>query len=184
MHHCFFCQGLSEFFSDAAAPSRMTGTRPRPAQPSCPPAGADSSGHGLRAPGCRPERSDGPRLGHPAAVPVGLGPVLDRPVQAVLGEAPLDAEDRALGHIQGLGHLGRGPARIGLEQDAGPGRDPDRTSPSPYRMLQLVAFFLCQPYYKFLPDHTATSQQHLWLRIPPGTKSIAISHTKFDRVLK
>ena len=33
------------------------------------------------------------------AVPVGLGPVLKRPIQPILGEAPLDAEHRALGHI-------------------------------------------------------------------------------------
>ena len=37
------------------------------------------------------------------AVPVGLGPVPERPVQPILSEVPLDAEHRALGHIQSLG---------------------------------------------------------------------------------
>ena len=35
------------------------------------------------------------------AVPVGLGPVPEHPVQPILGEPALEAEHRALGHIQG-----------------------------------------------------------------------------------
>ena len=95
------------------------------------------------------------------AVPVGLGPVPERPVQPILGETPLDAEHRALGHIQSLRHLGGGPALTGLEQDAGPGRNPGRTPPRPDHVLQLVAFLRRQPNRKFLSDHTDTSQQHI-----------------------
>ena len=57
-------------------------------------------------------------------VPMGLGPVLQHPSQSLLGKAALDAEHRALGHIQGLGHLGRRPTCIGLEQYPGPSGDP------------------------------------------------------------
>ena len=95
------------------------------------------------------------------AVPVGLGPVPERPVQPILGETPLEAKHRALGHIQGLGHPRRGPALAGLEQDAGPGYDPGRTPPCPDHVLQLVAFLRRQPDRKFLSDHTDTSQQHI-----------------------
>ena len=98
------------------------------------------------------------------AVPVGLGPVPERPVQPILGEAPLEAEHRALGHVQGLGHPRRRPALTGLEQDARPGRNPGRTLPRPDQMLQLVAFLRRQPDGKFLPDHNTTSQQHQLLK--------------------
>ena len=95
------------------------------------------------------------------AVPMGLGPVPERPVQPIFGEAPLEAEHRALGHIQSLGHPGGGLAFTGLEQDASPGRIPGWTLPRPNHVLQLVAFLRCQPNREFLSDHTATSQQHL-----------------------
>ena len=49
-------------------------------------------------------------------VPASLGPVLQRPLQPILGEAPLHAKHRALGHVQGLGHPGCRPALAGLEQ--------------------------------------------------------------------
>ena len=42
----------------------------------------------------------------PLAVPVGLAPVIQCPVQPILGKTPLEAEHRALGHNQGLGYLG------------------------------------------------------------------------------
>ena len=48
------------------------------------------------------------------AVPVGLDPVLEHPVQPALGETPLDVEHRTLGHPACW------PALVGLEQDAGP----------------------------------------------------------------
>ena len=54
-----------------------------------------------------------------------------------------------------------GPALTGLEQDAGPGRNPGRTPPRPDHVLQLVAFLRRQPNRKFLSDHTDTSQQHI-----------------------
>ena len=92
------------------------------------------------------------------AVPVGLRPVLEHPV---LGETPLDAGYARLGHVQGLGRLGSGPALAGLQQDAGLGRDPSLTPPDPDHMLQLVAFLRRQLNRKLLPDHTTTSQQHL-----------------------
>ena len=92
-------------------------------------------------------------------VPVGLNAVFQCSVQPIPGEAPLGPEHRGLGNVQSLGHPGSGPDLISLEQDAGPGRNPGRTPPRPYRMLQMVAFFWRQPDRKFLPDHTATSQQ-------------------------
>ena len=97
------------------------------------------------------------------AVPVGLGPVPERPVQPILGETPLEAKHRALGHIQSLRHPGGGPAPAltGLEQDAGPGRNPGRTLPCPDHVLQLVALLRRQPNRKFLSEHTDTSQQHI-----------------------
>ena len=49
-------------------------------------------------------------------VPVGLDSILKRPLQPVLGKAPLDAEHRSLGHVQGLGHPGSRPALAGLER--------------------------------------------------------------------
>ncbi len=94
-------------------------------------------------------------------VPAGLDPVLQRRLQPVLGEAPLEAEHRALGHIQGLGHSGRRPALVGLEQDTGPGRNPGGTPSCPNHMLQLVPFLRRQPDRKFLSHHTVTSLQHV-----------------------
>ena len=91
-------------------------------------------------------------------VPPGLDSILQRSLQPILGEAPLEAEHRALAHIQGLGHPGRRPPLVGLQQDPGPGRSPGSTLPCPNHMLQLVPFFRRQPDRKFLPDHTATSQ--------------------------
>ena len=49
--------------------------------------------------------------------------------QPILDEAPLDIEHCIQGRIQGLGHLGRRPALLGLEQDASAGRNSGRTPP-------------------------------------------------------
>ncbi len=70
-------------------------------------------------------------------------------------EAPLDAVYAGIGHIQGLGRLGRRPALGGLEQDACPVNNPGGTLPCPDHMLQLVALLPRQPDSEFLPDHTA-----------------------------
>ena len=94
------------------------------------------------------------------AVPAGLNPVLEHTVQSALGEAPLDVEYRALGHVQGLGHPGRRPSLAGFQQNAGPGRNPGRTLSGTNHMLRLLALLLCQPDQILLPDHTATPQQH------------------------
>ena len=80
---------LEDVFSRAGAPSHRTGTQPRPAQPSCPPTGADSSGRGLRAPGCGQSDQAGFAPVIQLAVPFGLGPVLDCPSQPLFGETPL-----------------------------------------------------------------------------------------------
>ena len=95
------------------------------------------------------------------AVPVGLGPVLEHPVQPVLGETPLDALYARLGHVQSLGHLGSGPALAGLEQDAGPCRTragllPARTRCSNRSRSSGVSLT------ENFSDHTATSQPHNW----------------------
>ena len=50
------------------------------------------------------------------AVPAGLDPVLEHTVQSAPGEAPLDVEYRALGHVQGLGHPGRRPSLAGFSK--------------------------------------------------------------------
>ena len=119
MHHCF-CHGLRAFFQVQA--HRLVGegldhsqlhhpVRQQAQIPVVVALGGRTAGQGDEmgfAPGIQ------------LAVPVGLGPVPERPVQPILGEAPLDAEHRALGHIQSLGHLGRRPPLVGLEQDAGP----------------------------------------------------------------
>ena len=94
------------------------------------------------------------------AVPVGLEPVLEHPVQPVLGETPLDAVYAGLGHIQGQGHLGSGPALAGFEQDVGPCRHSHRTTSSPNQVLQLVSFLRSESYREPLPNHNPTSQLH------------------------
>ena len=78
-------------------------------------------------------------------VPMGLGPVLQHPSQSPLGKTPLDPEYRALGHIQGLGHLGRRPTLIGLQQYPGPGSHSGWAFTCPYQMLQLVPLLPSQP---------------------------------------
>ena len=99
------------------------------------------------------------------AVPVVLGPVLERSVQPASGEAPLDVELRALGHVESLGHPGRRLALAGLEQDSGPVDNPRGTLSRPDHVLQLAALLRHQPDREFLPDHTTNSQQHL---LPPN----------------
>lgn len=99
----FLLTRLDCVFSSAAAPSRTTGTRPHPAQPSGPPAGAGSSGRGR--PGWAAGQGHQVALGPVIhlAVSVGPGPVPQHSVQSALGETPLDIKRRALGHVQGLG---------------------------------------------------------------------------------
>ena len=124
MHHCFFCHGLRTFFQMQA--HRLVGQRLNHSQPHHPVRQQAQIpvvvAFRSRAAGQGDEMGFRPVV--QVAVPVGLGPVPERPVQPILGEAPLDAEHRALGHIQSLGHLGRRPALVGLEQDAGPSRNP------------------------------------------------------------
>ena len=152
---------LKEVFSSAAVPPRGTATLPLPTPPYGLPAAADSIGRGPRAPGYRPGRSGGPHPSGPAPVSVGLDSVFQRPLQSVLGKAPLQAEYRALRYIQGLGHLGSRPPLVGLQQNAGPSGNPSRTLPSANHMLQLVALLRRQLDPKFLPGHTITLQQHV-----------------------
>ena len=121
MHHCFFCHGLRTFFSGAGAPSHGTGTQPLPVQPYGPPAGADSpwswpSGAGLQAKAIRWASPRSSTLRYRWA----WARCFRAPSNPFLGKAPLEAEHRALGHIQGLGYPGSRPALVGLEQDAGP----------------------------------------------------------------
>ena len=92
-------------------------------------------------------------------VPAGLDSIFQGSLQPIFGKAPLQAEHRALAHIQGLGHLGRRPALVSLQQDPGPGRNPGGTLSRPDHVFQLLPFFRRQPDRKFLSDHTATSQQ-------------------------
>ena len=108
-------------------PHRLVGPgrQPAPTPPPSPPAGAGSSVQPW------PARTAG------QAIQVGFAPVVQLPVprrawgrscrpqlMGWLGKAALDAEHRALGHIQGLGHLGRRPTCIGLQQYPGPSGDP------------------------------------------------------------
>ena len=92
-------------------------------------------------------------------VPTGLDSVLKRPLQPISGKAPLQPEYPLQIH-PGLGHFGRRPALVGLEQDSCLGRDPGGTLPCPDHMLKLVRLLQRQPNRKFLPDHTLT-QQHV-----------------------
>ena len=96
------------------------------------------------------------------AVPVGLGPVLDRPVRPT----PSSAKRRLIRYTvpsdtsKAWATLGAVQPSLVLEQDAGPGRNPGRTLPSPDHMLQPIALLRCQPDGKLLSDHATTSQQH------------------------
>ena len=49
--------------------------------------------------------------------PVGLGTVLQNPLQPFFGKALLDPVHRAQGHIQSFGHLGRRPTVVALQQN-------------------------------------------------------------------
>ena len=110
MHHCFFCHGLRAFFQVQA--HRLVGQgldhsqlhHPVRQQTQIPVVVA----LGGRAAGQGDKMGFAPVI--QLAVPVRLGPVPERPVQPILGEAPLEAEHRALGHIQGLRQGGRDSA--------------------------------------------------------------------------
>ena len=134
MHHCFFCHDLMVFFQ--VQPHRLVRqglnhpqlNHPVRQQAQVPVVVAlrgRAAGQGNQLALC-------PVI-H-LAVPVGLGPVIEHTVQSALSEAPLDVEHRALGHIQGSGHLGRRPALVSLEQDAGPVDNP-RAEPFPARTM-------------------------------------------------
>ena len=135
MHHCFFCHGLSRFFQ--VLPHRLVGQRlhqsqlhhPVRQQPQIPVAVALG----------RRRAGQGDQVGFlqvvQLPVPVRLDSVLQRPLQPVLGKAPLQAEHRALGHVQRFRHLGRRPPLVGLQQNAGPSGNPGGTLPSPDHML-------------------------------------------------
>ena len=88
-------------------------------------------------------------------VPVGLGPVPQHLFQTILGKTPFDPVHRVLGHIQGLGHPGSGPARIGLSRIRA--RVVTRAGPLPAR-TKCSNFSCCSP---------VSRTPYLSLTIPP-----------------
>ena len=121
MHHCFFRHGLIVLFfkcsrtvsydRDSTNPSStIRSANRRRFQWSWP------SGAGLQAKAIRRPSARSSILRYRWA----WGRSLSTPSSPALGKAPLDIEHRALGHVQGLGHPGRRPPLVGLEQDAGP----------------------------------------------------------------
>ena len=174
MHHCFFRHGLIVFFQVQPHCLVRQGlnhtqfhypVRQQLQSPVAVALGSQTAGQGNQV-------GLGPVI-H-LAVPVSLRPVSQHPVQPALGEAPLDVEYRALGHVQGLGHPGpvEGPALIGLEQDAGPVDNPGGTPSHPDHVLQLVALLRHQPDREFLPDNNTYC-----LHISTDTRSLATTST-------
>ena len=175
MHHSFFCQGLSAFFSAGGGPPRGTWRTPTPTPPPSQPKGAGSSGHGLPVPDCRPARSGGPRPGRPtsdAGWP-GAGPTGTQPTP--LGKSLLDPVYGAQRHIQGFRHLGSRPTASLLSRIRALAVNRAELFPYPNQMLQFLPV---------VPSPAAPRTYHEPSPLPPPSTLHPQQYTATGQILE
>ena len=162
MHHCFFCHGLRMFFSGAGAPSHGTGSQPRPAQPSGPPAGEGSSGRGRPGAGLQARAI---RWASPRSFSLryrwGWVRSLSTPFNPSSAKRRLRRNTVPSDTSRAWATLDADQPSTGLEQDAGPGRNPGWTLPCPDQVAPVGRVPPASAEPRIFSDHTATSQQHL-----------------------
>ena len=122
MHHCCLRHGLRTFFELEAHCLVRQGSPPTPTPLPCRQQLQGPVVVDLPVPECtaRAIRWASPRSSSLRET-VGLDPILQHAVQALVGVPPLDAVHRAFPHLQGRRYLWGFPSLVYLEQDAGAG---------------------------------------------------------------